>query len=360
MSISTQRGHLAWSVQSAKIADNTFVPGDYTWQKHRVESMDIGVQEFNDALPPEVGGTLFVNSTFKNGAFVGGQMNLYQRMQKSIGHLLFAAAGAKAATAGTGTAATRNRFYVSQADESFLQWLALRKYTPSTVATAGLSEYLYDCRVATMALNIPAMGASSMQVGILGRKPLSVDNESTTGDSYEDGTGIGLSCQGSVTLPGFATAIGGGWAGKFTSAQVLLANNISQPQSEMVIGSRHPDDFTTLSRGATVQLIYKWEDPALYKELFYDGTAGDWSPVIGSSAVRIKTASANNIPTKSVPYSLEFGADNVDWTMSSPVLAGANLLMTQLTGVVKGTSDGIMPSWWIDLVNASSYVGLGA
>ncbi len=360
MSISTQRGHVAWSVQAAKIAGGTFTPADYTWQKHRVESADIGIQEFNDALPPEVGGTLFVSTTFKNGAFVGGQMNLYQRMQKSIGHLLFAAAGAKAATAGTGTAATRNRFYPNPADESFLQWLALRKYIPATVAASGLTEYFYDCRVATLALNIPAMGASSMQVGILGRKPKSADNESTLGDAYEDGTGIGLSCRGSVSLPGFVTAIGGGWNGKFTSAQVLLANNISTPQSEMVIGDFHPDDFTTLSRAATVQLIYKWEDPKLYKELFNDGTAGDWSPVIGTSAVRIKTASANNIPTKSVPYSIEFGADNVDWTMSTPVLAGANLLQTQLTGVVKGTLDGVSPTWWIDLINDASYAGLGA
>lgn len=357
MSVSTQRGHLAWVVQSAKIGSGTFTPGSYTWQRHRVESMDLGVDEFVDALPQEVGGTLFIASTYKNGAFVSGQANLFSRMQSSIGQILYAAAGTKAATAGTGTNATRNRFYVNPSDESALKWLAFRKYTPDSTGTAGITEYLYDARVNGLTINVPTMGPAQMQVAFMGRKVLSADNESATGSTYEDGSGLGLSCAGSISLPGFTTAIGGGWAGKFTSAQITLANNISQPQQEMIIGEYHPDDFTTLSRGASVSLVYKWEDPKLFKQIVYNGTAGSWSPVIPTSAVQIKVASANNITGKSVPYSMEFNAPYVDWSISKPMLAGNNLLMVQVTGMVKGTTD-TTPSWYIDLVNAADYSSL--
>jgi Phage tail tube protein len=319
--------------------------------------MDLGVDELVDALPQEVGGTLFVASTYKNGAFVSGSANIFARMQGSIGHLLLAAAGAKAATAGTGTAATRTRFYTDPNDESTLRWLAFRKYTPASGGTDGITEYLYDAKVNAVTLNIPAVGPTGMAFSFLGRKTLSADNESATGTTYEGGEGLGQSCNGTISLPGFTAAIGGGWSGKFTSAQIVLANNLSQPQQEMIIGAYHPDDFTTLSRAASVQLVYKWEDADLYKEILYGGAAGAWSPVIPTSAVSIKTASSNDITGKTVPYSMEFVASSVDWTISKPTLAGNNLLMVQLTGLVKGTVNST-PTWYIDLVNDTDYTGV--
>jgi hypothetical protein len=344
-------------VQTAKIQDATFVPANYTWQRHRVESMDLGVDEMVDALPQEVGGTLFVASTYKNGAFVSGTANIFARMQGSIGHILYAAAGTRSATAGTGTNPNRTRFFVNPNDESSLKWLAFRKYTPGSGGTDGITEYMYDTRVNAMTINVPTVGPAQLQVAFLGRKPLSVDGESAVGTTYEGGDALGLSCSGSIALPGFTTSIGGGWAGKFTSAQIVLANNVSQPQQEMIIGSYHPDDFTTLSRGASVSLVYKWEDPKLFKQIVYNGTAGSWSPVIPTSSVSIKVASANNIPTKNAPYSMEFNAPYVDWSISKPMLAGQNLLMVQLTGMVKGTTDSI-PSWYIDLINGTDYSSL--
>ena len=143
----------------------------------------------------------------------------------------------------------------------------------------------------------------------------------------------------------------------------MIANNISQPDQQMIIGSYHPDDLVPLSRAVQLRLIYKWQDPKLYKKLYYGGGSGNdvqWSPVVGNSPISVKSTSVTNIAGASVPYSFEFVAGDVDWTMTPPQLAGNNLLFCEFTGIVKGGNNPGTPAWYIDLVNMNDYSELTA
>ena len=368
MSTSAQRGHIAWAVQNRKVGEDTFNPATGTatatasghliaadWQRHRAESVNLGVNDFYDVLPQEVGGSLFVNSSYKNGAFVAGGARIYTRLENSIGYLLYGAAGYASSVTSAGTGGNTHTFAVSTTDETTMPWLALRKYTPASANSTGASEYFADCKVNMLTLNVPAMGPTMAEFSVIGRKPTVSDTEDTTGSAYESGTSLAHSCQGQILLPDFNSNITNWSGGKFTSAQVMIANNISQPDQQMVIGSYHPDDLVPLSRSVQLRLIYKWEDPKLYKKLLYNG-GSSWSPIVQRSEISIKTASVNNIPSEgNVPYSMTFTAKDVDWTMSPPQLAGNNLLFTEFTGIVKGGNYSGVPTWKIDLVNNATY-----
>lgn len=396
MSVSSQRGHIAWAIQNRKVAGENFSPtataaatataGGYMvtgWQRHRAESVSLGVNDLYDVLPLEVGGSLFVNSSYKNGAFVAGGARLFSRLENTIGHLIYAVAGDKttvpdAPTGQNGTTVPYyTRFQVSPTDETTMPWIALRKFTPAQQGASGMNEYFVDCRVNMLTISVPAMGPVMMEFTVIGRKPEAEDiaageSGAATGDSdLESGVSLAHGCQGEITLTSFqASNIFGasGASGKFTSAQIMIANNISQPDQQMIIGSYHPDDLVALSRAVQIRLIYKWQDPKLYKKLYYNGGTGtdiQWSPVVGTSEVKIKSKSVAKIAgvTADTPYSFEFVASDVDWTMTPPQLAGNNLLFCEFTGVVKGGNlkDGSgnpLPTWYIDLVNKENYAEL--
>lgn len=363
MSTSSQKGHIAWTVQDNKVGEAAFDRTDYTWYRHRAESVNIGINDFYDVLPQEVGGRLFVNSSYKNGSFVAGGARIYTRLENNLGYLLHGAAGYATATVGAGTAANKTTFMVKHDDETLMPWMALRKFTPAAQGATGATEYFADCRVNMLTLNIPAMGPTMTEFSVIGRKPLLVNGDGATDDldsEYESGVSLGHSCKGTILLPGFA---GSGLPfvnssdGKFTSAQIMIANNISQPDQQMVIGKYHPDDLVPLSRSVQLRLIYKWYDPKLYRKLYYNGGT-EWSPIVGNSRVEISTASVDNIATKNEPYKMNFVAPDVDWTMSPPQLAGNNLLFTEFTGIVKGGNLANTSSWWIDLYNNATYTSI--
>lgn len=357
MSVSTQRGHIAFAHQGAKVGDSAFTPANYTWYRHRALTADVGVAEMNDALPPEVGGSLYISSTYSNGAFVAGGMSVAARLAGSLGYLLFSALGKKTVTASSGAQSQITRFSTDSSDEQKLGWLALRKYTPGPNGSDGLTEYLYDCRATAMTLNMSPMGPMTAEFGFVGRKPYSVDNEPLAGvlGAFEDGTSLGMSKNGLIQIPGLD--ITSNTDGAFTAAQIIISNGVSQPQQEMIIGSSHPDDFVALTRSVAIRLVYKWKDPTLYKLLYYNGSAGNWSPQIKTSSVLIRSQSDNLVPGFSNPYKMEFNAPNVDWEMGVPRLLPGNVLQVEMTGLVKGTVSAL-PTAYIDLHNSENYSAL--
>lgn len=356
MSVPSQRGHIAFALQSAKIGDGAYTPGSYTWQRHKALAASLGMNELVDALPPEVGGNLFVNTTYKNGVFVGGNASLAARLQGSIGHLLYAAAGAKSITASAGVTSYITKFYADPTDESKLPWLTMRRYIPGTTAGVGISEYYVDCRVNTLTMNIPTVGPMSTDFTFLGRKPTNVDGEDASGTTFEDGSSLARSCVGLIELPGFSIATASD--GAFTGGQIIISNGMSSPQQEMIIGSYYPDDFIPLTRAAAIRLVYKWKDASLYKKIYNNGTAGDWSPTIQTSSARISVASANAVGSGFTnPYKLQFYAPYVDWSMSAPTLTSGNLLQVEMTGIVKSTISAA-PTWEATLWNAVNYASL--
>ena len=200
-----------------------------------------------------------------------------------------------------------------------------------------------------------AMGILTAECAVVGRKPLWDDSEDTTGTGFEDSTSLAMSCKTTVSLPGFSTPLGSATGGKFTGAQITIANGTTTPQQEMILGSYPPDTFLPLSRSVSLRLIYKWKDSALYKHLWQQAAASpqthvdnEWKPNVVSGAVEITSTAVNNAPVGSHPYRLVFHSDNVDWTISSPMLAPGQMVQAELTGVVKAATT----PWWMRLDNS--------
>lgn len=344
MGVPAQRGHLAFAVQSAFIGDGAFTPTSLSWNRHRAVMVDYGVQEMLDTLPYEVGGGLFTSASFKNGVFMGGSASFEVRLENSIGPLIYAATGHHSEIAAVPGTTPKINVFKPAADESFLPLLAIRKYTPAQVNTGtdGITEYGIDCIVSSLTINVPQMGTLKAEFNFLGRKPIAVDGETSTGNAYEDGKSLALSCLGSVDLPNFASYLPGGvgTGGKFSGAQIIIVNQTTTPQQEMIIGSYYPDRFMPIARAATIRMSYKWPDAKLYRYLLYDPPSSGqrtWTPVVFTSPVTITSSSAASVPSFTGPtstYQFKFTADKVEWRMSSPALAGQQMVQVELEGTV--------------------------
>jgi hypothetical protein len=332
------------------------------WQKHKLVRTNLSVAELTDALSPSVGGGLFIDGTYKNAVLAGGTMTMEARLQGSLGYLLYAAAGSYSATA-TGTSAKGTRFYVDQANQTQLPWMAVRRYTPGSLGTDGVTEYMIDCKVSNMTLTIPQMGPMIATCGLVGRRPQALDGEITANTSaYETASGVALSCKSNVNLTfdpigaiGTAYNVTDSSVEAFMGAEITMVNNLTGPQQEIVIGSYYMDDIAALTRGAVITLVYKWKNPKLYDRLFYAAAQGtsfaatDWTPIIQTGAATISSVSAAGTP------SMNFVTPSMNWTIAAPQLVGGQLLTTTVTGVVTETNVAATAPWYIDLFNSHDY-----
>lgn len=280
-----------------------------------------------------------------------------------------AALGASApVTNTTVTQSGSTLFSVDPLDDSNLPWITLRKVIPGDSAGGYQQEFFYDCRLAALSITIPAMGLMSHEFSFVGRVPQWKDGKPTAGTdpgefgaAFEDADTIGQGAIGGVTLSGFS---GGELpdGGAFTHAQIVLANQFSTPQEEMIIGSYYPDDMACLSRGALVRLIYKWKDASLYRALNMaaaDGLTGirEWTPIVKTSPVEITSQSPVAVPEFVSQYGFKFSADKVDWIMSPVTMAPRKLVQVELIGTIKQATVG-NATWAIELTNDQLYASL--
>lgn len=167
---------------------------------------------------------------------------------------------------------------------------------------------------------------------------------------------LAVSCSSNVHFPGLGVStLAGASNVSFMGAQVVLANGTISPQDSMVIGSYHPQDFTILSRSASIRLAYKWQDEALYKKIVYGNAFGSWSPTVVYSDVVLSIKAAGNAPTGGKPYELVLFFPSVALAMSAPTLLPGRFITTELSGVV--TNDGLDRGapWAAFLYNDTTY-----
>lgn len=167
---------------------------------------------------------------------------------------------------------------------------------------------------------------------------------------------LAVSCTSNVHFPGLGVStLSGASNVSFMGAQVVLANGTISPQDSMVIGSYHPQDFTILSRSASIRLAYKWKDEALYKKIVYGNAFGSWSPTVVYSDVVLSIKAAGNAPSGGKPYELVLFFPSVALAMSAPTLLPGRFITTELSGVV--TNDGLDRGapWAAFLYNDTTY-----
>lgn len=243
---------------------------------------------------------------------------------------------------------------------------------PATAPPVG-SQLFFENPVTGFAANTPYFvlsnpGADSATVGLskTGSAVTATQNASMTARLvYEYGATAGLadsaqslavSCTSNIHFPGLGVStLSGATNVSFMGAQVVLANGTISPQDSMVIGSYHPQDFTILTRSASIRLAYKWQDEALYKKIVYGNAFGAWSPTVIYSDVVLSIKAAGNAPSGGKPYELVLFFPSVALAMSAPTLLPGRFITTELSGVV--TNDGLDRGapWNAFLYNDTTY-----
>jgi len=265
---------------------------------------------------------------------------------------------------------TRNNVTVFAPDvtnEPAAPYLHARRYVPDSTGQAGYTEYGFDGRGVSLSLALPQAGAARAEFSAVFRRPFSVDGEFETNGSTaivgssingiaESAGSLVLSCTSNVAFP--ALGIKGAADGVFMGAQIQIANITISPQDGMGIGAYHPEDWTILSRGASVRLAYKWKDEALYNTIVYAGDGasfGAWAPQLKYSDVLVQMKAASNAPVGTKPYELDFFIPNAALNMSAPTLLPGKFITTEMVAVASWNGITRGAAWMAFLYNDATY-----
>lgn len=262
------------------------------------------------------------------------------------------------------------RFMPNPANEVSVPVAHARRYVPDSAGTGGYTEYGFDGMFSSLMIAIPQMGAAKAEVNALFRRPYAIDGEVTgtiVGENLtystpirgilEDPKSLALSSIATVSLPSLGVYTMANAA--FMGGQVMLGNIPITPQEGMVVGSYHPEDWTVLSRGGTLRLMYKWKDEALYNKIAYGNDFGDWSPSIFYSDVLLTMTSPGiSAGVAAKPYELTLHFPNVALQMTAPTLQAGRFLSTELAGTVVAPTSGPLSGWSAFMFNDVTYNGL--
>jgi hypothetical protein len=226
-----------------------------------------------------------------------------------------------------------------------LPWMSFYKFIPSGACVPNdpdsLWEMYKDCKVLGLMFTLPNDSPIAARVDTMGRT-WELSSSSPFDEylsTYEDYQSIPVGCHtgGYFKLPSYsATEL------PIVSAQVGIANAPLDIRQEKVYGSPELDDITIVSRALTVDLILKWKDPELYREIYTgraDGTVWDEKPFVQDLDI---LAQSNGTPDYvNYPYGLRMQAPSVLFQINNGVrLAGNQAVMLRMTGTALAPSTG--------------------
>ncbi len=349
MSVPAQGGLFGVALQAAKIGrDGTFANGDLDWYKMRAMRIGLGAVQDQQVFPPEVGGIIVPTGAFKQARFFAGDVVLIPRLEESIGLLLFGAMGDASSISnknadGESITGLYTHVFTFDPDSSYyLPWMAVRRTVPGAEEADTHGELGFDCKVANLRLTIPQMGKVAAQLTVIGRD-FKFDDGSDWAwknedfESHESSPDVGA---GNFKLGGVQYPI--------VAAVIDMVNGLTTPRDEMVIGDFAPDDFVPLTRAMTIRIVYKWEDPALFRKI-YTGTAEgtEWTnlPFMdetnGNYAFEASFESPGKVGTTDAPYRLLIRANRVTWAPDGPVeLRGGTIVQQTFVGTVLAPDTG--------------------
>ena len=360
MSIPAQQSVYSLALQPSKVGDATYDVSDYDWYRTRAPQIAMGTQQMQEVFPLETGGPIVPTGAFKSGQFAAGDVSIIPRLKEFIGIILYAVTGSMSsqtdavwdtstdAFVASVTGANAHRFTFDPESSFNIPWLSMRTSVPGGSPDKTYGEICFDAKVAAWRLDIPAAGLLGSTVSFVGRKseyPTPAEtNAWTYANTTEDSTSAPISGKGSFLVGGSTYPI--------TGASIEITNNLTTPQQEFVIGSYHPDDFVPLSRAVTIRIVYKWDNPDLYKRILtgsVDGTEWDSLPFIQDTAGATKAFEAEfsspaNIAGSSpeTPFSLKVIADRVVWQIDRGgiQLQAGNIIQVPYIGTVLEPASG--------------------
>jgi hypothetical protein len=234
--------------------------------------------------------------------------------------------------------------------------MGFRKYIPGGTGANdyGFGETYLDCKITNFVLTLPNDGLISARVDAVGRDFILEGASGSTvawgtssgsvtsgsqvwnaGGEFEDypSIPIGSTTGGKINVPGFGDL-------PVIAGQIGIQNMPLDPRSEKVYGSPMLEDVTIVSRAVTLDLTVKWTNPALYRAVLTGGSTGTaWSSQPFTTAVQVVSLSANNIPSESVPYLLQFDCSTAMLALTGGIqLAGGQAVLMRFTGTCLDSS----------------------
>lgn len=366
MSLSAQGGVVSFAEQAAKIGrDGVFDASALSWFKVRAPRVSLGTVQDQQVFPLETGGTLTPTGSYKQGYFFAGEVDLIPRLEAAFGYLAKATLGVASSVVDTdadGNAVVgvnTHIFRFDPNDPAYQPWMAVRRSVPGVTPAERLGETGFDCKVQMLDLTIPAKGKVQASVAMMGRD-VEYDDASTWvyANNFEDSTSAPDAGRGQFAIGGVEYPIIG--------AQISLSNGLTTPDQEMVIGDFRPDDFIALTRNATIRIVYKYENPELYKQILTgqaNGTEWNSLPFIvnsggGDFAFDARFLAPANIGATGQPYEMRIRANRVTWAVDRPIELQAGGIITQtFTGTVLEPATG---EDYIQIVMVNAHAGYNA
>lgn len=342
MAITSQTGLLGFGAQTAK---GTIAA---TLYQHRASDIDLGAVSDDRLGPPEVGGIPTPTIPYRAGIMATGGATINPRLENTFGWILEGAMGACSSTSGEdvydSTIGTTYTFYhhaftFKTDDASFVPWMTFVKDVPAVVHTEHHVETYVDCKVIGLTFTLPNDGLINARVDVVGRMPSSTtytqfatDPSITFGNTQmEDYPSIPIGCTigGFLKIPTYSTA-----ALAVAAATVSLTNAPLDIRQEKVYGSPYLEDVTITGRQLTVDMVLKWTDPKLYRDILTGSTTGTtWTSMPFVSDLDVFALSPGKTPSQGTNYQLRVQAPAVMYQVAGPIrLAGNNAVMMRLTG----------------------------
>jgi hypothetical protein len=331
MTVTAQGGFFAFAPQNDR-SDAVGYSAPAAWYRHRAYDITFGPVQDERQFPLEVGGVIVPTGAFKAGAFVAGGARLTPRLEGDFGWLLHAAFGS-ASSGATAESGVYKHIFCFNTDPELLPWMQVMKYIPGSVEK--LLEVGTDCKLAQLAFTIPQSGIVVAEPVFVGRIPTWEEDPSLTGyGAFEGPESVPVSMKGSLMIDSVEMPVVG--------ATVTIANNVTTPQQEMIIGSYNPDDFVPLSRALQIRFTYKWADPDFYQKVMTGAVgATDWSPAPFYGPADITVESPGNITGKNQPWSLRIVASKINWHADGPPqLSGGNIIAQDYVGTANDNDGG--------------------
>lgn len=341
MAVTAQAGTFSFGGQTGK---GTVAA---TYYRHRASDIDLATISDDRLGPPEVGGVPVPTIPYRAGVQAAGGALLNPRLEDTIGWLLYGACGAWSVTAdedvfGTTDTGVYHHEFTFATDAGFIPYMSFRKEVPGETGTDDLGETFQDCKIVNLTLALPNDGLITSRVDVLGR---AADTQFTTDPSWSyDNTfedyqsiPIGSVTGGYMQIPSYsATDL------PVTAANVTLTNAPLDIRQEKNFGSPYLDEVTVVGRSLTVDLILKWKDPELYRDIITGSTTGtQWTAAPFVSDLDIYARSPEVIPSQTTPYELRIVAPTVMYQVVGGIrLAGNEAVMLRVTGTaIASTQD---------------------
>lgn len=342
MTVPAQAGVVGFAHQNAKIGNaGSFAHLDHSFYKVLAPRINFGVMEDVQQMPLELGGKMRPTGIYKQQYLFGGDMDILPRLG-SFGLLLKAALGKVTTTADTffgvaNVGVNTHKFQQDETNVASQPWMSFRRLTPGALAADNSGETGFDCKVDRIRLTIPGMGKLAARVSFLGRDVV-LDDASTwvwQNAAYEDSSLIPESGRGHFKI--------GGTEYPITGLIIDIANNLSTPRDEAVVGDFRMDDIICLSRGVTIRAVYKYANDDLYRQILTGNVGGTtWTslPFMTSGAgvaLEAYFEAPATIPgaATTAQYALKATASKVSWQVDGPPqLVGGGIVQLNLIGTL--------------------------